>query len=395
KYAHWLGDDFNTIREFEFQLVNLDADSELEILYSRFFWYFGWPISQLTSLDGDGTIIKTQYLPFGKDLVFNVGDIDGVGTSTEIILAVKYFFNPSIAILAVFDNNFGLKDGVAPVILNGMFPITEIAVGDFDETTTGEEFIYFFEMAELNLPEIIYNLIGFPTLFIQFGWNNAFNSNYTIPLDFDNIIGIAPTGEPTVNYWVEVAKDVDGTAGNDITYLVIESRTGDLFNYDFSASGVLMTHTGIIRDSAIPYAKTSFVTGTFEGCGTNSFITLTAANSISCYYNNDGSLNFTSPIEAWSRTLEFDVIQDMIVADLDDDGIDDLLIASFSGYVWVTRSNPPPQPLLQLSADSLLTENIPSSVENDTPTPLIILGFGTSFMTGLLVILKKKKILPL
>ncbi|MFV2016648.1 MAG: hypothetical protein ACC656_14555, partial [Candidatus Heimdallarchaeota archaeon] len=342
-YEHWKLDATGDIRDFQFQLVNLDGDSELEIIYSRFFWYGsifkGLPVSQLTTLDGDGTVLKTKYLPYGTDLVFNVGDIDGVGTSNEIILAVNYFNNPSISMVAVFDNNLAPKDNITPAIINGMFPITEIAVGNFDPNTIGDEFIYFFEMAELNLPEIIYNLIGFPTMFIQFSWN----SGYTLPLNSTlngnaNILSIAPTGEPTANYWV---KEPTGAP----IYLVVESITGDLFNFDFSQEELIMKNTGIIRNKAIPYAKTSFVTGTFENCGTNSFITLTTANSISCYYNDDGSLNFTSPTEAWSRTLEFDVIQDMIVADLDDDGIDDLLIASFSGYVWVTRSNPPPQPL--------------------------------------------------
>jgi hypothetical protein len=212
-----------------------------------------------------------------------------------------------------------------------------------------------------------------------------------------NILGFAPTGELTANYWVETVTD---NGGGVHPYLIVESRNGDMFNYDLSVSGVIMNSTGIISDKAISYAKTTFALTGQNGrdglCGKNSFITLTAANSLSCYYTDQGDLNFDNLIEdPDSLVLEFSVIQDFVVADLDDDNIDDLMVTSVNGFVWVVRSNPPPSPLLHLSSSGALINDVIESEDEVITTPLIILGFGTSLMTGLLVILKKKKILPI
>ncbi|MHA2249336.1 MAG: outer membrane protein assembly factor BamB family protein [Candidatus Kariarchaeaceae archaeon] len=381
EYKHWIYDDYGRIRDFEFQLVNLDGGPELEIVYSRFFWYMGCPVSELTTLDSKGNVLKTRYIPFGKDLVFNTGDIDD-DNKLDIVASVNYAFNPLISIITVLDQDLNNKTN--PVVLTGMFPITEIAMGDFDKGISGDEFIFFFEMAKLNLPEIIYNLIGFPTMFVHFAWNGG---TYAMPSGLDNIVGLAPTGEPTENYWVR--EQIDG-----VTYLIVESRTGDLFNYDFSATNPIMSHTGIIRDKAIPYAKTSFATGQFADCGVNSFVTLTAANSLSCYYASDNSLNFNKAEEGWSLTLEFSVIQDIVVADLDDDTIDDLMIASFSGHVWVTRSNPPKSLLLDLSSQqNLLDHNANDQQSGPTikTTDIVSVGLLVSPFVALFIWLKKKR----
>ncbi|MHA2090706.1 MAG: hypothetical protein ACW98K_07590, partial [Candidatus Kariarchaeaceae archaeon] len=296
---HYEFDDFNVPRDFHFQLAELDNSIDgLEVVYTRFLWFMGWPITEIAILNGDdGTKLPNLFIPFGKDVVFNVADLDGVGVKS--IVSVNYFFNPTISILAVFNQNLGLKDSKPPVVINGMFPITEIAVANFDQNDNGDEFIYFFEMAELDLPDIIYNLIGFPTLFMQFDWDGASTYGYVLPPGLANIIGIAPTGEPTANYWI----DSRGATPS----MIVESTNGDIFSYNFNAAGgLLMQEKGIIRDKAIPYAKTTFVTT--DLCGGGGFIALGSANTLECY----STMDFSNLVVETSLTLEFSVIQDMV-----------------------------------------------------------------------------------
>jgi outer membrane protein assembly factor BamB len=378
---HYEFDDFNQPRDFHFQLAELDNTVDgLEVVYTRFIRFMGWPISEIAILNGDdGTKLHNLFVPFGKDVVLNVADLDSTGVQSDIIVSVNYFYNPTISILVVTDENLILKDGKSPVVITGMFPITEIAVANFDQNDNGDEFIYFFEMAELDLPDIIYNLIGFPTLFMQFDWDGASTYGYVLPPGLANIIGIAPTGEPTANYWI----DSRGATPS----MIVESTNGDLFKYDFNAAGgLLMQEKGIIRDKAIPYAKTTFVTT--DLCGGGGFIALGSANTLECY----STMDFENLNVETSLTLEFSVIQDMIIADLDAHPADDLMVASFSGHVWVILSGDQIGSILQLSGPSIDTQDQRLSDTDSRSIDIedVIVVSAFSVVIGLMVFRKKR-----
>ena len=81
----------------------------------------------------------------------------------------------------------------------------------------------------------------------------------------------------------------------------------------------------------------------------------------------------------------------MIVADLDTDGVDDLMVASFSGHVWVIRSLPPNPLLLELNAPIELVEQFNAPNRNDLTTTTILQIFAvTSSYIGISVVILKR-----
>jgi hypothetical protein len=329
RYEHYQYDDASFARNYQFFLVDSDTgDPGLEIIYARDLVYSGIPLVEVGWLKGEdngGTtgVGGQYYIPLVQDIKIALGDVDA-NNKVDIITTMTYAPNPLYTIFTIF--NWDMASFVmTPIVINGMPPIDQIAVGDFDlgYPYDGDEFVFFFELAKMNLPSFIYDLIGAPTMFMKFAWM-SYGGLWFSP---NNLIGISPTGEPSVNHWVETSASGDPV-------IIVESKGGDLFSLDMTSnSGNVVMQTEVFESIAVPYAHGAFVTGDFYNCP-GGFITTVAANSIACY----DKLSFKDATEVWSLTLDFGVIQHIVVGDLDGDSIDDLLLASVSGYVWVVRS---------------------------------------------------------
>lgn len=93
-------------------------------------------------------------------------------------------------------------------------------------------------------------------------------------------------------------------------------------------------------------------------------------------------MDFSNPVESKPLILEFSVIQDFVIGDLDDDSTDDLLIASFSGHVWVVRSNPPDPLLLELNGP---IENLNQTLTTGNSIFDISIGIVSSIISTSLI----------
>ena len=176
--------------------------------------------------------------------------------------------------------------------------------------------------------------------------------------------------------------------------MIVESRGGDRFEYNFASTGSIMQDSGVLDSVAVPYARNGIIAGDF--CGVDSIIAITAGNAFTCYSTTN--LKFSSRVEQSSLVLDFGVIQDLVPCDLDGEGTNnDLLIASFptggKTYVWVYISSQQNQ---NLDLSGLENPSIAQQVMNFVTSPV---GFAvtTALFSSIvaLPILRKKKIINL
>ena len=161
-------------------------------------------------------------------------------------------------------------------------------------------------------------------------------------------------------------------------------RRGDLYSQEITTSFTLK-QMGVFDSLAVPYARKYIEFGNF--CGTSSFYMVTSATSVGCY----DSFDFSGPLNAKaSIDLDFDIIQDIVKGDLDDDNVDDLIVTSRDGFVWIVSSQENALALELLAPQNVVEETTVVSNQVQNVPQWIYIALASTISLGTLVIKKKE-----
>ncbi len=304
----------DTLSDVNIIIDDLDADGTPEIIIGRKYTFFSSIYGNVTVRNFDGTYRWSKYQYNYDYAVVAVADLDG--GNKEVIVSYRNATNPYWTRLEIYSDTGSL---LFTDDLKHMPWVEKIAVGNFDSTTSGEEFILFFELSAIDVPDVLYNFFNFPTLYLMLGYSGG---SITYP---NGILTLGPFNGKTQDYRVV---DTNNDGNDDLIGL---SEKGDLFILQGVTSGNSMVSGGELDSLAVPYARNMLDLGNFFG--TPGFIYVSSATTVSAYDTYDIT---SDPIS--SVNVNVDIIQDIIVGDLDGDLLDDYLIASKAGYVWIVSS---------------------------------------------------------
>ncbi|MCY3414616.1 MAG: PQQ-binding-like beta-propeller repeat protein [Candidatus Heimdallarchaeota archaeon] len=331
-------DDFKSSGMPNVVIDDLNMDDKPEIIMGMRQYKSGAIYGRIEIVDiDDGKLIKAiQHKGFSNAKVVTA-DLDA-DDKREILVVMRNATNPYWTRFAVYDADYQAYLAYIPsfggdkyIDIKKMPVVSDIAVGDFDKALKGDEFMFFFELSSIDVPDVLYNFMSFPTMYMMLGLDVS--SGFEYP---SGLLTFAPYHGRTRDHWVF---DIDGDGNDDLIGL---SRYGDLFSFfgvDSGTSWQLSMDSGGTYDTlAVPYSRTMLELGDFCGKDSPSYIFVSSATSVSCYPLNPRGFHEEPQAERhWN--VKIDIIHDIVVGDLDGDEIQDFIIASRTGYVWIARSS--------------------------------------------------------
>ncbi len=315
-----------TYKDYTVDIVDLDGDLKNEVVMSFVFYFtpYSTPTSFIYVLDGSsGNFVSSQTFNGYKNPIFKVADLDNNG-AFEVLATMQNSVNQFLSRVVLMT---GLSlNIVMDLPLAGLPPITQLAVGNFDNSVLGKEVSFFFDFGALDLagplamllplvPSIILNLNVDPVA-ASLGITN-------------NIVGLAPVGGVARDHLVY---DIDGDGNDD---LLVQTKDNVFYNMLYNASSPGLIQQGdFIRSSTVAYADTAMILGEFVATGQTSLAMVIAGDTLAVYETPD----LSALTLKYSVTIDIDIIQDIIPGRFDGDLITDIMVVGRNGYVWVVKS---------------------------------------------------------
>ncbi len=365
--------DFNTWNNLVMEVTDWDNDGLNDVVYSRTVsvggsWYieYGWFNAGNFQ---DGPKAFTRQSGFVKPS-FIVTDLDSDGQK-ELVTFSRAKFNQFVGNLTIF-SNLGMNRFYAPSFINPndgimpFFPITNLLF------STGKVLYFTIDYSVYNIPGLPFDLSTFPSLILGFEWTGTGFAWAT-----QGALGISELP----GFTREIFNVIDSTGRE---FLIGVGRRGDLYSQEITTSFTLK-QMGVFDSLAVPYARKYIEFGNF--CGTSSFYMVTSATSVGCY----DSFDFSGPLNAKaSIDLDFDIIQDIVKGDLDDDNVDDLIVTSRDGFVWIVSSQENALALELLAPQNVVEETTVVSNQVQNVPQWIYIALASTISLGTLVIKKKE-----
>ncbi len=371
---------------YQMFIGQFDGTPGEEIIISRELRNFttGIQYAELFYMKGDGSIPGMIYSkPNYANPVISVEDLNGDG-KVEVLYAFRSTINPLIQELGGFSNPSPNMFSFFNFTLAGLPPVTQIPVGDFDDTNTIREFAWFFDFAALELGGPFAFLLDlFPSLILTLAADPASFNAIGVPSTW---IGIAPAIGEAYDYLVH---DIDGDGRDD---LLVQTENNQYYNMYYKTGSSIITKGEVLSTIAVPYAEHSMLKGSFKTASSTSLALIASADTVIVY----DSLNVSTMQPQFTVSVDIDIIQDVLPGTFDGDSITDLMIVSRNGYVWVVKSTQPSS--LDLQGEK--ADNVTSEVLLDQLALLIALNpwimqmlVQVFMLAVLLPVMKKKKMI--
>ncbi|RMG24963.1 MAG: hypothetical protein D6732_23030 [Methanobacteriota archaeon] len=314
-------------RQYTVDVADLDGDLKNEVILSFVYSNINLPVpvTYVVVLSGmDGSLVSFKGFIGYLNPIFKVEDFDSNGVY-EILATMQNSVNQ-------FLNRLVLMTGtslstVFDIPIAGLPPITQMAVGNFDNSKLGKEVSFFFDFGALELTGPLSFLLPYiPSLILNFdidpigGTLGATN----------NILGFAPVGGVARDHLVY---DIDGDGNDD---LLVQTTKNAFYNMFYNASAPGLIQQGqFIKSTAVAYADTSMLLGEFVAVGQTSLAMVITGDTLAVYETPDiGSLTLK-----YSVTIDIDIIQDILPGRFDGDLLTDIMVVGRNGYVWVVQSS--------------------------------------------------------
>lgn len=318
---------FDVYYQYTIDIADLDGDTVNEVVVSRAHFSFlsGSYDSAVAVMKGaDGSFISTYYFFDYVRPIFKVVDLDNNG-AFEVVATAQNVLNQFLSRIAVLTGTSLTAVFDTPVA--GLPPITQIAVGNFDNSLAGQEVSFFFDFAALDITGPLSLFLPlFPSIILNLDIDPV---GGTIGAT-NNLVGIAPVGGVARDFLIH---DIDNDGNDD---LLVQTMGNAFYNMLYNASSPGLIQQGdVVQSSTVAYADTSMILGEFLNVGQTSLAMVIAGDTLAVYETPDLSNLQTG----YTVTIDIDIIQDIIPGRFDGDLLTDIMVVGRNGFVWVVQSS--------------------------------------------------------